>query len=666
MKLKRILLYSAIGAFSVCTCACSKSGGTTKIDISFKEFDTTGVPNLKKFDYFTSDWTWSGSSAGTLDEKMFTVVPALNECKSQTLRTCFGMGEGYKGIGYNIGRNGKTGLTDAEYGPVLPVMKELEKNYVQPYMSVSYSPNCVINSGSWKSAPDPVKYKTFMSNVETVMERNGLNPVLEIYNEPDNSQFFSGKWSDYCDTYSAGYKGIKEVNKDRVVVGGSVAFMNIIADRYRTRPDMGGQSMDDVTYFFERCKNEDVTPDAFSWHYYGKGGEVTGIEKNGFDYYLNDYRRVLNAYQGTDYWNKLKYMGTHLNELNTYAPGGDDIYLTARVVPTMKNLMDLILNASDIDYAHFAALVGEKTDGLSYEAINGLSYERYCSYYFMWMYGHLPVWKNKVTIDDPDLAYYSGMDDGRCGTILINKTDKQKKISVNFKDFPFANMDATAYLSDDVHKTHTTSNVPYIYAQSKGVDATNGMNLELTLEPNGTVYFEFNNTDGTKTELDNYQTLGKFVRSDILHEERADNKPYANFMQNSLQTYIGMGNSDVGQIYQSTLMKDISKDSFVMDYQTNGEPAAFGGALGFQIDYRSNDGEFKKSVVYQMKDFTGKMSLPFSSDIDPTVVTFPHEEKGKVTVDLKQNAPTDWDHSVRITCFIKNTGANSSAKFRVI
>ena len=174
-----------------------------------------------------------------------------------------------------------------------------------------------------------------------------------------------------------------------------------------------------------------------------------------------------------------------------------------------------------------------------------------------------------------------------------------------------------------------------------------------------------NNSDKTKSDLEYMQTLGDYVRSDYLYEERGNNKPYSFIHQNSLSAYLGMDNNENGTTYSSFMVKNVKKDNFQMVFETLGEMKQSNASLGFQIDYQSFDNNYKKSVIYYMDGFETKMDLPFSKDTNPIIKTFPNAQFGKVLVKLEQDAPTDWNDSVRITCFIQNTGRNSSVKFRV-
>ena len=203
---------------------CAAGGKKTNtVTVSFSEKDATSVQNLKKFDYFTSDWAWSGYTPASFDNEMLTVLPALAELNSSNMRIALGIGKGYNGIGANTGANGGDGSSDGEYIPALTLMEGLKGVKVQPYISISYIPEYAAPSGTWKSVPDDFgKYETFSRNVVTTMERNGVHAIYEILNEPDHV-FFSGDWVDYTDTYIAGAKGVRSADPDAQVAGMSAA-----------------------------------------------------------------------------------------------------------------------------------------------------------------------------------------------------------------------------------------------------------------------------------------------------------------------------------------------------------------------------------------------------------------------------------------------------------
>lgn len=666
--MKKILTatVAAIMGFS-CISLAACGDGAEEITVSFKQKDASEVLNLKKFNLFTSDWTWSGNAPGTFDEDMLTVIPAMNEAKSENLRFAMGMGTGYNGIGHYVGYNGREGLTDSEYMPILKLLDGLKSAEIQPYVSIAYAPDCTLDSGQWKSVPNAEKWRKFNVNLANVLGRHGVNAIYEILNEPDNTQFFNGSWEDYTDTYIAGYRGIKSVHPDAVVAGMSAAWMNKRATVRRAH-DIGGaaKTVTDLGYFIERTYDEALA-DAFSWHYYGQDGACENLGEDSFSYYLNAYREVINGYTATGNYPKLETVQTHLNEFNVYVMGTTEKYMSAEIVPYMFKAMDGILQASDITNMNWAALVGEKTDGLSYEMINGLSYERYPSYYALWMFAHLPVDRVKTEIADKQLISYAGADDGRAGLILCNDSAVSKTVTVKCNDFPFEKANATAYLADDTHKTYSSSNVPYVIARDENLPTKEGISLTVTLEPNATVYFEFNDAAGTKTDLDYQQSLGEYVRSDYWYPERADNTPFSNVNRQSLAGYVGMNGSAAGKSAASVLLKNVEEQQFTVDYEVfASEKSLADAALGIRVDFECEDGSFAQSVLYSPEGYEGNPAIPFgTAEAALYHRSLGKASKGSCAVKLGEFAPGDWTGTVRISWIIKDCAADTAAKFLI-
>ena len=133
--------------------------------------------------------------------------------------------------------------------------------------------------------------------------------------------------------------------------------------------------MTDLAYFIERTY-DNYLPDALSWHYYGQNGELENLGEDSFSSYLKVYRDELNKYTKNGYTN-LETVQTHLNEFNVFIAFSTEKYMYSALVPEVYRYIQSLLSATDVTSVNWAALAGEKSDGLSYELINSLSYERY-------------------------------------------------------------------------------------------------------------------------------------------------------------------------------------------------------------------------------------------------------------------------------------------------
>ena len=664
--MKRIISIMLTAIFALgCFSGCGKKTTSEKITVSFAEKDGKSVQNLKKIDLFTSDWTWVGTAPGTIDEDILSIVPAMKDLNTESHRFGMGIGTGYNSLGYYIGHE-SDGSDEREYSSTLRLVNEFKKNDVQPYFAICYCPDYARVQGTWKSVPDATKYETFCRNLVNVMKNNDINGIYEIGNEPDNAQFFSGDWADYVKTYIAGSKGVRAADEDAVLVGMSAAWMKNLGSKQRTYTVNGNtKTMTDLAYFIERTY-DNYLPDALSWHYYGQNGELENLGEDSFSSYLKVYRDELNEYTKNGYTN-LETVQTHLNEFNVFIAFSTEKYMYSALVPEVYRSIQSLLSATDVTSVNWAALAGEKSDGLSYELINSLSYERYPAFYALWSFGRLPVDKVKTDIKAKDIISYAGVDDGRAGVILCNNSDKSRVLSIQLKDIPFAKANATAYLIDDTHKTYSSSNTPYIFAKNDNVDTKKGLYLNVELQPDATVYVELNNADGTKTDTEYMQDFGEYVRADYWYAQRADNAPYADVHQRSLATYLGMCDNSEGKTAASVLLKNLKKDSFKMNYEVYGNPVSSkDAALGFRIDYKTASGEWSNSTFYYIDGFSKNIGLPFFDGKEAmNKRSIGYNLKGEYTLDVKTAAPQDWTGEIRISYVMQNCGNGATAKFMV-
>lgn len=652
---------------SIVGSSCKKEEGTVneKISVSFAEKDGKSVQNLKKLDLFTSDWTWVGSAPGTIDEDILSIVPAMKDLNTESHRFGMGIGTGYNSLGYYIGHE-SNGSSETEYASTFKLLDAFAESDIQPYFAICYCPDYARTQSTWKGVPDAEKYEEFCRNLVTVMKNRGINGIYEIGNEPDNAQFFNGDWQDYINTYLAGYKGVKAADPSAVVAGMSAAWMNTLAVKERTRTINGEyKTMTDFAYFIESTYDE-CLPDAFSWHYYGQMGEFENLDSDSFSYYLKAYRDEINKYTENGYTD-LQTVQTHLNEFNVFIAFTTEMYMYSELVPQMYKSMQALLNATDVTSANWAALAGEKKDGISYELINSLSYERYPAFYALWMFGRLPVDKVKTDIQDKELITFAGVDEGRAGVILCNDSDSEKTLSIELRDIPFTHVNATAYLADDIHKTYTTSNVPYVFAKQDNVATADGVFINVTLAPNATVYVELNDAAGTVSDTEYMQDFADFVRADYWYNERRDNAPYADVHQRSLTTYVGMADNADGKTAASIMLKNLKKNEFTMKYEVYGDPVSSpSAALGFRIDYQTASGTWDGATLYYIDGYSANIGLPFFDDATASnKVSVGYKLNGEYSVDVKGNAPVDWNGTIRVSYVMQNCGNGATAKFMI-
>lgn len=666
-KIKRIIAFMLICAMCVPVFAC---GGKGAEQVSFAVKDGTGVQNIKKFDNFTSTWPWVGETPGSVDNRSLSTVPALTDIKAESLR--FDLFMGFTGLGYNIGKGANSGTTDAEYSQVSQLLTKLKDAKVNPY--ISYFANAdfskAAKTDSWKAVPDPVNWEQLCYNIASKMDEMGVRlGGHEIWNEPDfGSEFFNGTWVDYVKTYIAGAKGVRRANPDATV--GAMAAAHIF-DRVNKKTTVDGVAKSDFARFVEMSTASGTLPDFISWHYYGRETQISGRadESENFDAYLLPIRNALNTFQNgtnaeaTRAYSELETVQQHVNEFNIYQPAVDTVYMNEGMLPGMFYAFDKLLAATDLTRIAWASLLGEKNDGLSYDLINALSLQRYPAYHALWMYSRLPVDRVKVTLKNDKLGTMAGIDDGRAGLIVYNKSNETVNSSVKLDGIPFAKGDVNVYLVDKNSFTYTTKNEPKLVKQLKDV-YVNGVEVDMQLLKNSACYIEINNTQAkSDTEID--ANVGKIVKKDYWYFDRGDNKPFADVHENSLTAHVGMVGDSMGRAACGVTIDGlINKDTLNVKYEAWGAPIKTSTtAIGIKVDYATSAG-YTKSVFYNIKDFGADLMLPFGArTMSDEIVSMGDTLKGSYDIVLKQNAPSGWNGRVMLSYIIKDAGIGATAKF---
>lgn len=638
------------------------------VEVNFGVKDGLAVQNLKKFDNFTSTWAWVGTQTGTTDPNTLKMVPALSEIKAENLR--FDLFMGYTGLGYEIGRGpDKNATTDAEFAQTMQLVDKLTENNVVPYVEYFAAPEyCGAN---WKKVDDYEKWEELCRNIAAYFKAKDIRLAAhEVWNEPDfNGSFFSGDWVDYIDTYIAATKGIRSANPDAVVVGMSAALIQELCNDRTTVKEDGEKTA--FQRFIERTYDE-YMPDAVSWHYYGREGQISGRadEYENFSSYLGAIRSSLQGYQdgthadlaeGVSY-PKLETMQQHLNEFNIFQPSVDAIYQTVEMLPGMFYAFDELLAATDVTRVSWAALVGEKNGKLSYDLIDGQSYQRYPAYHALWMYAHLPVDRVAVDLGNENLGTMAGVDAHRAGLIVYNKSGVEQEVSVKLTGLPFEKGNLDVYLVDDEHYSYTTQNAPLLVRQRENITA-DGTEVRMTLKPNAAYYVEMNDVSG-KSDTDEFVRLGKIVRRDYWYPERGDNLPYADLHENSMTAHVGMVNNAEGKSAMSVMLDGMQQyGGMKVNYETWGNPVrSDGSVIGLRVDYRKQDGSWQAGNLYTVGDFNFDLVTPFGSKSVAKGVVSMGGMNGQYEI-FFADAPADWDGRIAVTYMIKDAGAGATAKF---
>ena len=649
------------------------------IEVDFGKKDGTGVQNIKKYDMFTPTWTMtSGDTAnyGAIDQ-----FKSIDPIKAEAYRVDLMLGMGGMGA-FTANSSELSGKTEEEWSITDAVVDGLTENGVIPYIVMVGIPQYAWgDKGSWRSTPDMAKYKEFVTNAATYLTNRGKRIIYETWNEPDlggDGTFWTDSMNDLVDVNILQAKTIKEVNPDAEVAELGLCWpVTFIETGY-------------WDYYMQRVREENHTIDAFSWHFYASHGgefESSSHRDGGFTKWKSVIREAIAKGQKIN--PSMQTMQQHLTEFSP-ADAGDELIDQVGIVPSFYETIKLGLQATDISRISWNSYL---TD--DYGMIHPYSYQRRPVYYVLWSFGRLPVDKASVTISEAvaeDFGTMSGVDSRRAGVVVYNRhkldgygekyvdqlkkldAENTKSVTLKLKNVPFEAETCKIYLIDNEHVAYTaTQDTPYlVFDRDSFADKLNEngeAEITLNIPGNASMYVEIGDESGTY-ELDDEKKLADtIVRKDYFYVDRGDDKPYAYMHENSLSAYVSMANEAKGSGTMCVTMDGLENtENLNVSYETWGgevDNTEKDVGIGFRIDYRKHDGKYANSTFYYIRNYKNEIPVSsFGTGLGAeNFVSIGEELSGNFLVNLKENAPQDWDGRIQITYQIANAGKGITSKF---
>lgn len=488
--------------------------------------------------------------------------------------------------------------------------------------------------------PIPEIYARAWGDVARKVRAEGKRAYYEVLNECDHNGWWYGTWDDYIEVYNATAKGIREGDPDAEVGGLSSGGIS------RT---LGVNKLRD----FLTSVEENQTPiDFVSYHDY-------------FDVYKGDTDILVEELEKSEYFNSTQ---MHLNEFNVYwredfwqEEKSDTFLYTTQMLPKMFNAFEWLSETPCVTMAHWATFTDVGTGfGLFTEKGEPLP-----SYYALKLYQNMPIDSIAHTSEDEEVKIMASRDATRAGILVYNTGSETKSVSLDIKNNHIANGELNAYRIDYDNASiwENKNSAPFgSVTNYRNIDADT-VNVSFELPVNGVVYLELAGKD-TTAEL--YRTakneIGTLIRKDYYYDDRTKNT-YSEYDDFSAIDYVGMGDNDLG-IARNALTLENPADEWNVDVKYKGELTAESqrARVGVRIDYRSDSGEYVKSVMYVQENFENFTfdSFPYGTKKAPDQVFLFNDT---INMQIKANAPEDWDGRILVTFEAIDAGKGSEAKF---
>ena len=520
---------------------------------------------------------------------------------------------------------------------------------VKPLFINCYSP-VFLQNGNYRSAPtDFNSWQAISKHFAEHWRNKGFKaPMYEMWNESDNSEFYSGSISDYFKIYQYGALGTRAGDPD-ALVGGTAAAGN---------SDWMDQTLNYI-------KNNNLPLDFLSGHAY-----------SGWQWQLDHLRSMVAKYNLTNIPLLLTEWGSY-----SIAPGNTESVkfglvektpLAVRFFVDAKNF----LSVPDLTQIYMAQW--RDCESLSYKkvwyatgAIGMVSQgKRKPIYNAMKLYAQMPDDRAQViSTNISGLDAMASFDEHSAAIIIWNTTSQSKNFSVNLKHLPFSNGKLKIYRIDKQHGSYLDCGMA---CESNLLTDSTTISMD-SLSWSGSVpdssIVLLKCIDNSGISLISAQNIenSKYVKTLYWFPERTKNY-YAFYDPKTWIARLGMNNNTYGTAVTGAVIDDpassiavnVKKDSV---FQTIDQNSLF----GIRIDYQATDGSYSKSVVWHGGIYSPYPDSTFpwgkGKTVDVNIKKNEFNTAQDFIMDINGNAPTNWNKKRIIISFImRNTGANSRAR----
>ncbi len=593
----------------------------------------SGLPLEKKFDLMNSGN--QGLTKYTRGD-----VDLYGQANIRSLRIDWGWGTGWSSMFTNM-ISGSASNINYDFFNIDFLSQQMKRNHMGGYWSYGYCPN-FLQTDLWANQPNNLsKWREILKNCAAHFKQKKLRPDFQaVWNEPDLKYdpaeflwFYTGTLTDYIQLYDSGIRGLMDGDPEGNIGGPDVTGIAGSGDAW-------------MTALLDHVKNNNLRLDFFSFH------NISG-SLNMLNNRVDAVRSAMKA-RGS-YFDKTEILCT---ELITF--GTNDARLnTYECVPGILDVFRSMIQKPDFTRSHWAQGTSDDLLGL----INTSGYRR-ASYFAFKFYGMMPLDQKLITGKSMVNTLASGDDHNVCLLTWNTSGDKQK-VMVKFKNVPFN----TGML--EIHKIDNTHNSFGNLTTSEGIapvvikinDISTFSMIDSVIN-NGTVLYKL--TDGSGlSEQDPVNFPVNLIHRFQYFPERTKNN-FAMFDKYAWIARLGMNNNDQSYSICGHSMDELPP-AIKVKFETYNDVKYIdkNSLLGLRVDYEV-DSLYTKGVL-----FHGTIFDPTRDAIVPWGTEKQADEDHLVnlsdfTINFAQYAPAKWTGKIILSFIMQNTGANTSAKIRLI
>lgn len=596
--------------------------------------DRAHVPLVKKFGYMNSGVVSQNRNLRDLD--------LLGYLNADSLRIDISNGKSNGWSADPVGGAQGSGNLTYSWNQLDQLGNLLKDAGTLPYWSFSYIPDPLQQSnGAWRLPPnDYNKWRDASREFAAHFKSIGMPGYLEVYNEPDFTEFWQGTRQQYFELYRHGALGFREGDPDAMIGGPSLAFTGSW-----------------INPFIDYVEANDLPLDYFSFHAIGPKGATDNR-----DFAMNHLGQIRNRLNADDRFNATE---AHLNEYNPFFPVSSSDTLLAQPQAATRLLDDYayFLRQHDVTVVSWAQFMDSGSfDPLGLVDFNGNPKR---AFFAAAMLGDLPIESYSMTSPN-GISSLASADGNRAGVLMWNRSGSPRDLDVLSTMLPFPNARLKVYRVDQ-------DNIPQLGASPSDfltplaeADITSGQSGPLwsgNIPNHGIVYLRFENLDAEAPTM--VPPPGKILRLHHYLPDRGTER-FGYFDRGEWSAHLGLAGSSKSTMVGVTA-DDVSSLVHIKVDVDRTTPEADGLGIAIRIDFRDGQ-ELVHTVLVHDNQLDGISSLSLSTpwaDGKGIDAMYAVPSLSAFDLDIASLAPANWDGSAAFTFMLRDTFADTLADFYI-
>ena len=464
----------------------------------------------------------------------------------------------------------------------------------------------------------------------------------EIYNEPDNGDFFRGQESDYLAMYDSGALAIRPADPDGKIGGPALAF----SDSW-------------VAPFLDHVVEKHLPLDFFSFHFY------PGVPYHAHDIHgvLDMVREQLAARRG------LATTEAALDEYNAYPidypeGGRQDHYPLASA---LLHDYQFFLTQPWLTSVHWAQFMD--TGGGNWSGMISLDGHRKAVFNAYLIYSRMPIDRRQVSLGGPEgLEGMASSDTHRAGLVFWNRTGKAQTAEVSMTHLPVTRGHLRVFRIDAAHASwgDDPANERLLPVETHALHGSETQAWSGEVPDGGVVYLEADDDTGHSDLAPN--SVAKVIRTLHFYPDRAKTA-YADFDDRTWTARLGMGSEQFAEATVGVTAEGLPP-ALTVSTQADGRLTKqdADSLLAVRLDYQVG-AAYTKGILFHGKlhgtdlpDGSRRALIPWGTQRQAdAVVRIP--DFARFTINPRTYAPKGWTGRVQMTFLMQNTGVGTRAKF---